>query len=184
MYDRDPHPTAIDFICCRFVSPSAAYLHISLAPYRPSPSITVSSDPRLVYVYVYTYAYANVNVLALPPPSRIHPLVPDWFWDFLDHLAHPRLLLPLTERIIVLPLCLTLPLCLVLPLRLALPLHLTSLRFASPAKPSQAPNVIKTGYRTSRVWIWSSENGCQGGVDQPSQEGYQYDEEMNSIKEE
>ncbi|KAJ7905209.1 hypothetical protein B0H13DRAFT_2334153 [Mycena leptocephala] len=65
MYDRDPHPTAIDFICCRFVSPSAAYLHISLAPYRPSPSITVSSDPRLVYVYVYTYAYANVNVLAL-----------------------------------------------------------------------------------------------------------------------
>jgi hypothetical protein len=63
MYGRDLHPTAIDFICCRFVSPSTAHLHISLAPYRPSPSITVSSDPRLVYVYVY--AYANINVLAL-----------------------------------------------------------------------------------------------------------------------
>ncbi|KAJ7847395.1 hypothetical protein B0H13DRAFT_2362509 [Mycena leptocephala] len=48
-----------------FVSPSAAHLHISLASYRPSPSITVSSDHRLVYVYVYAYAYANVNVLAL-----------------------------------------------------------------------------------------------------------------------
>ncbi|KAJ7899803.1 hypothetical protein B0H13DRAFT_2336851 [Mycena leptocephala] len=48
-----------------FVSPSAAHLHISLASYRPSPSITVSSDHRLVYVYVYTYAYANVNVLTL-----------------------------------------------------------------------------------------------------------------------
>ncbi|KAJ7871082.1 hypothetical protein B0H13DRAFT_2350092 [Mycena leptocephala] len=41
------------------VSPSAAHLHISLALYCPSPSITLSSDPRLVYVY------ANVNVLAL-----------------------------------------------------------------------------------------------------------------------
>jgi hypothetical protein len=44
--------------------------------------------------------------------------------------------------------------------------------------------MIKTGYRTSRVWIWSSENGHQGGVDQPSQEWYRYDEEMNSVKEE
>jgi hypothetical protein len=62
-------------------------------------------------------------------------------------------------------------------LHLALPLRLTSLRFASLgfavlAKLSQAPNVIKTGYRTSRVWMWSSENGRQGGVDQPSQEWY------------
>ncbi|KAJ7921807.1 hypothetical protein B0H13DRAFT_2318118 [Mycena leptocephala] len=46
-----------------FVSPSAAHLHISLALYRPLPSITVSSDHRLVYVYAY--AYANVNILAL-----------------------------------------------------------------------------------------------------------------------
>ncbi|KAJ7828431.1 hypothetical protein B0H13DRAFT_2373183 [Mycena leptocephala] len=43
------------------------------------------------------------------------------------------------------------------PLRLALPplprapLRLAWLCFASPAKPSQAPNMIKTGYRTSRV---------------------------------
>ncbi|KAJ7899687.1 hypothetical protein B0H13DRAFT_1883773 [Mycena leptocephala] len=42
---------------------SMAHLYISLASYRPPPSITVSSDPRLVYVYAY--AYANVNVLAL-----------------------------------------------------------------------------------------------------------------------
>ncbi|KAJ7900841.1 hypothetical protein B0H13DRAFT_2664086 [Mycena leptocephala] len=72
-----------------------SHLHTSLASYRPSPSITVSSDHRLVYVYAY--AYANVNVLALSLPSRVHPPVPDWVWDFLDHLAHPRLLLPLTE---------------------------------------------------------------------------------------
>ncbi|KAJ7892002.1 hypothetical protein B0H13DRAFT_2340306 [Mycena leptocephala] len=66
-------------------------------------------------------------------------------------------------------------------------LHFTSLNFTLlglPAKPSQAPNVMKTGYRTSRVWIWSSENGRQGGIGQPSQEGYQHDEEMNSIEEE
>jgi hypothetical protein len=44
-------------------------------------------------------------------------------------------------------------------LHLALPL-----RLASPAKLSQAPNMIKTGYRTSRVWIWSSKNGRQRGV--------------------
>jgi hypothetical protein len=56
--------------------------------------------------------------------------------------------------------------------------------FASPAKPSQAPNMIKTGYRMSRVWIWSSENGRQGGVGQPSQEWYRYDEETNSIRKE
>jgi hypothetical protein len=57
---------------------------------------------------------------------------------------------------------------------------------ASPrlASPSQALNTIKTGYRTSRVWIWSSKNGRQRGVGQPSQEGYQYDEETNSIQEE
>ncbi|KAJ7932881.1 hypothetical protein B0H13DRAFT_2515402 [Mycena leptocephala] len=64
---------------------------------------------------------------------------------------------------------------LALPLRLTLPsasrsppprahLHLASPGFASPAKPSQAPNAIKTGYRMSRVWIWSSKNGRQGGV--------------------
>jgi hypothetical protein len=58
------------------------------------------------------------------------------------------------------------------PLRLAFPSPSPHLRLASPAKPSQAPNMIKTGYRMSRVWIWSSENGRQGGVDQPSQEWY------------
>ncbi|KAJ7817724.1 hypothetical protein B0H13DRAFT_2379472 [Mycena leptocephala] len=73
------------------------------------------------------------------------------------------------------------PLPLALPLRLALPsalphLHLASLSFA--------PNMVTIGYRMSRVWIWSPENGRQGGVGQPSREGYQYDEEMNSVKEE
>jgi hypothetical protein len=63
-------------------------------------------------------------------------------------------------------------------------LGLAALSFASPAKPSQAPNVIKTGYRMSMVWIWSSENGRQGGIGQPSQEWYRYDEERNSVKEE
>jgi hypothetical protein len=33
-----------------------SHLHISLASYRPSPSITVSSDPRLVYVYTHVLA--------------------------------------------------------------------------------------------------------------------------------
>ncbi|KAJ7922435.1 hypothetical protein B0H13DRAFT_2317475 [Mycena leptocephala] len=71
-----------------FVSPSAAHLHISLASYRPSPSITVSSDHRLVY------AYANVNVLALLPPSRVHPLVPDWVLGLLRPPRTPALTAP------------------------------------------------------------------------------------------
>ncbi|KAJ7907870.1 hypothetical protein B0H13DRAFT_2331965 [Mycena leptocephala] len=60
------------------------------------------------------------------------------------------LLLPLCLALplhLALPLRLVLPLHLALPLRLALPsasphLHLASLRFTSPAKPSQAPNKI------------------------------------------
>ncbi|KAJ7884888.1 hypothetical protein B0H13DRAFT_2343454 [Mycena leptocephala] len=40
-------------------------------------------------------------------------------------------------------------------------LRFTSLHFASPAKPSQAPNTIKTGYRTGRVWIWSSKKSVK-----------------------
>ncbi|KAJ7821040.1 hypothetical protein B0H13DRAFT_2377583 [Mycena leptocephala] len=71
-----------------------------------------------------------------------------------------------------LPLHVALPLRLVLPLHLALSLRLASLPLTSLAKLSQALNVIKTGYRTSRVWIWSSENGHRGGVDQPSPEWY------------
>ncbi|KAJ7808359.1 hypothetical protein B0H13DRAFT_2385881 [Mycena leptocephala] len=63
-------------------------------------------------------------------------------------------------------------------------LGFAALGFASPAKPSQAPNAIKTGYRTSRVWIWGSKNGRQGGVGQSSQKWYQYDEETNSVQEE
>ncbi|KAJ7841458.1 hypothetical protein B0H13DRAFT_2365738 [Mycena leptocephala] len=96
MYGRDPHPTAIDFICCRFLSPSAAHLHISLAQYRPSPSITVSSDPRLVYVYAlaYAYAYVHAHVLALPSPSRIHPPVPDWILGRLRPPCTPALTAP------------------------------------------------------------------------------------------
>ncbi|KAJ7856411.1 hypothetical protein B0H13DRAFT_2357398 [Mycena leptocephala] len=74
-------------------------------------------------------------------------------------------------------------------LRLALPLRFASLGFAalgfaSLAKPSQVPKAIKTGYRMSRVWIWSSKNGRQGGVGQPSQERYWNDEETNSFQEE
>ncbi|KAJ7858426.1 hypothetical protein B0H13DRAFT_2356479 [Mycena leptocephala] len=79
-------------------------------------------------------------------------------------------------------LCLALPLRLVLPPpprastppRASPPPRLTSASppSASPpsASPSQALNAIKTGYRTSRVWIWSSKNGRQGGVGQSSQE--------------
>jgi hypothetical protein len=111
------------------------------------------------------------------------------------HLAFPVHLLAASHFLLRLVLLLRLA----LPLRLGLPsasgsppprapLRLASLRFAalsftSPTKPSQAPNAIKTGYRTSRVWIWSSKNGCQGGVGQPSQECYRNDE-MNSVKEE
>ncbi|KAJ7838309.1 hypothetical protein B0H13DRAFT_2367573 [Mycena leptocephala] len=61
------------------------------------------------------------------------------------------------------------------------PFRLASLRLAGKAEPGAND---KTGYRTSRVWIWSSKNGRQGGVGQPSQEWYQYDEETNSVQEE
>jgi hypothetical protein len=63
-------------------------------------------------------------------------------------------------------------------------LRFALLSLASPVKLSQALDIVTIGYRMSRVWIWSSENGRQGGVGQPSRKGYQYDEEMNSVKEE
>ncbi|KAJ7880644.1 hypothetical protein B0H13DRAFT_2345525 [Mycena leptocephala] len=78
-------------VCVALRSPSAYQPSFV----SPSPSIPVSSYPRLVYVYACAYAYANV--LTLPPPSRVHPFVADWVWDFSDHLARLHLLLLLTE---------------------------------------------------------------------------------------
>ncbi|KAJ7913197.1 hypothetical protein B0H13DRAFT_2471030, partial [Mycena leptocephala] len=80
---------------------SGAHLHISHSFVHHSPIAPPIhwSLPGPLILGLRLRPMVNVNVLALPPLSRVHPLIPDWVWDFLDHLAHPRLLLLLTERI-------------------------------------------------------------------------------------
>ncbi|KAJ7801149.1 hypothetical protein B0H13DRAFT_2390129 [Mycena leptocephala] len=73
-------------------------------------------------------------------PARSHPLAVSCAQHFLLRLA-----LPPPPR--------------ASPSASRFPLRLASLHFASPAKLSQAPNTTKTGYRMSRVRIWSSKNG-------------------------
>ncbi|KAJ7881968.1 hypothetical protein B0H13DRAFT_2344899 [Mycena leptocephala] len=159
-------------------------LHRSLYPFAHAPTRCLSALRRL---------FVSLCPCACLPPFHLVPLacIPSHACPFaLSALCCSLFPLPrladfaraLSASRFLLPSCfllhLALPLRLMLsasltslarsppraPLRLALPSASPHLCLASPAKPSQAPNMIKTG-----------------GIGQPSQEWYQYDEEMNSI---
>jgi hypothetical protein len=166
---RSPFP---DFPHARSLSARACPLAVSRTPVRCPHAHARSPFPDSPHAHACSSSPARprplvvsrtpVRCLMPPPPPRASPL--------------PRASPPPRA-----PLCLA-------SLRFA-SLHFASLPFASlgfgsPVKPSQVPNAIRTGYRMSRVWIWSSKNGRQGGIGQPSQEWYQCDEETNSVKEE